>query len=106
MSNFILEKNERICANYECFSIFTIDSLTIHCNKCDRWYCSDMICYVDCNDQPHKGYIKDTVYNGIKTQCVDCCDNCEYGDEEDDKEDDKLFYEKFGLNRNQVKNKS
>lgn len=106
MSNNILEENERICANTDCFEVFTIKNNTIHCNKCDRWYCSDMACYVDCNDEPSKGYFKDTIINDIKTQCVDYCDNCEYGDSEDDKIEDKDFYNKFGFNRNEIKYKN
>jgi hypothetical protein len=106
MSNIlILKENERICANSECLDIFTIDEHSIHCNRCDRWYCSKIECHFDCNDMWPKGYRYDTIYNKINTTCVDDCDPCEYANEEIDNEEDEIFYNKYGFKRNEIKNK-
>jgi len=41
--------NSRQCAS--CDEDFPVDKLTIHCIKCDRWYCPETSCWVDFNDE-------------------------------------------------------
>lgn len=34
-----------------CLQIFEVGKGTIHCLKCDRWYCSDTSCQIEYDDQ-------------------------------------------------------
>ena len=66
----------KVCVG--CSKEFSVDSESIHCKKCDRWYCCD--CWVEYNDQWFCSFLCKRGPNGEMAP-DNACDECEYGDD-------------------------
>jgi hypothetical protein len=66
---------EHICQ--ACRKQFVVDNLTIHCMICDRWYCSDIDCWMDYNDEfPDEMHCNRGNYAQIEVE--NGCDQCNH----------------------------